>query len=97
MDQDVEAAALIARPEFTLARTVLLVDDDELVLAHLTQLVQAAGFEVQTAGDGATALAFLRGAVNRLKAKADDPADPEHEIAQTALRILYTEYVEAGR
>lgn len=59
MDQDVEAAALIARPEFTLARTVLLVDDDELVLAHLTQLVQAAGFEVQTAGDGATALAFL--------------------------------------
>ena len=60
MDQDVEAGALIPRPEFTLARTVLLVDDDELVLAHLSELVQAAGFNVHTAGDGATALAFLK-------------------------------------
>jgi len=40
---------------------------------------------------------FIRAAVNRLKAKADDPADPEHEIARTALRILYIEHVEAGR
>src|ERR1700676_2271926 len=60
MDQDVEADALIPRPEFTVARTVLLVDDDELVLAHLSELVQAAGFNVHTAGDGATALAFLK-------------------------------------
>ena len=59
MDQDVEAAKLISRPEFTLARTVLLVDDDDLVLAHLSELVRAAGFEVRTAGDGATALTFL--------------------------------------
>jgi diguanylate cyclase (GGDEF)-like protein len=59
MDQDVEAAALISRPEFTPARTVLLVDDDDLGLAHLSELVQAAGFEVRTAGDGATALTFL--------------------------------------
>jgi DNA repair exonuclease SbcCD nuclease subunit len=40
---------------------------------------------------------FVRAAVNRLKAKADDPADQEHEIARTALRILYIEHVEAGR
>jgi two-component system cell cycle response regulator len=59
MDQDVEAAGLMARPEIALARTVLLVDDDELVLAHLEQLVQAAGYEVHTAGDGHAALEFL--------------------------------------
>lgn len=39
---------------------------------------------------------FVRAAVNRLKAKADDLTDPKHEIAQTALRILYVEHVEAG-
>ena len=40
---------------------------------------------------------FVRAAVDRLKAKADDPADPEHAAARTALRILYLEHVEAGR
>ena len=40
---------------------------------------------------------FVRAAVDRLKAKADDPADPEHDAARTALRILYLEHVEAGR
>jgi len=35
MDQEVEAAALIPRPGLTQARTVLVVDDDELVLAAL--------------------------------------------------------------
>jgi two-component system cell cycle response regulator len=59
MDQELEAAALIPRPAFTPARTVLVVDDDELVLAHLAQLVQAAGYEVHTAGDGHAALEFL--------------------------------------
>ena len=59
MDQDVEAAMPISRPEFALARRILLVDDDELVLAHLSELVRAAGFEVRAVGDGATALAFL--------------------------------------
>jgi len=38
---------------------VLLVDDDDLVLAHLSELVRAAGFAVHTASDGAAALAFL--------------------------------------
>ena len=34
MDQELEATTLIARPEVVLARAVLLVDDDELVLAN---------------------------------------------------------------
>jgi two-component system, cell cycle response regulator len=59
MEQDVEAATQIVRPEFAPARAVLLVDDDELVLAHMAELVQAAGFDVHTACDGATALAHL--------------------------------------
>jgi diguanylate cyclase (GGDEF)-like protein len=41
---------------------VLLVDDDELVLARLQELVAAQGFEVVTASSGAAALACLRGA-----------------------------------
>jgi len=59
MEQDVEAATQIVRPEFAPARAVLLVDDDELVLVHLAELVRGAGFEVHTAADGATALALL--------------------------------------
>ena len=59
MDQELEATTLIARPEVVLARAVLLVDDDELVLAHLSELVRAAGFEVHTASDGAAALEFI--------------------------------------
>ena len=40
---------------------------------------------------------FVRAAVDRLKAKADDPTDPERDVARTALRILYIEHLEAGR
>jgi two-component system cell cycle response regulator len=57
--EDPDALTLIARPQFAVERTVLLVDDDELVLAHLSQLVRAAGFAVHTAADGAQALSFL--------------------------------------
>jgi two-component system cell cycle response regulator len=59
MDQDSDTVTQILRPDFALARSVLLVDDDDLVLAHLSQLVQAAGFEVHTAADGSGALDFL--------------------------------------
>jgi two-component system, cell cycle response regulator len=38
---------------------ILLVDDDELVLAHLEALVRAAGFEVRTAVGGVEALVSL--------------------------------------
>jgi diguanylate cyclase (GGDEF)-like protein len=60
MDQDVETVTAIFQPQFALAQTVLLVDDDELVLARLAELVRAAGFEVHTADDGSSALAFLK-------------------------------------
>ena len=40
---------------------------------------------------------FVRAAVDVLKAKADDPADPERDVARTALRILYVEHIEAER
>lgn len=40
---------------------------------------------------------FVRAAVDRLKAKADDPTDTERDVARTALRILYTEHVATGR
>jgi DNA-binding response OmpR family regulator len=38
---------------------VRLVDDDQLVLAHLSNLVRAAGLEVHTMDDGSTTLALL--------------------------------------
>ena len=59
MDQDTSATTQVLRLDCAIARRVLLVDDDELVLAHLSDLVTAAGFEVHTAGDGTAALAFL--------------------------------------
>jgi DNA repair exonuclease SbcCD nuclease subunit len=40
---------------------------------------------------------FVRAAVDRLKAKVDDPADADREIARTALRLLYLEHLESGR
>ncbi len=39
---------------------------------------------------------FVRTAVDRLKDTADDSADPERDVARTALRILYHEHVAAG-
>lgn len=38
---------------------------------------------------------FVRAAVDRLKAKADDPANPDRNVARTALRILYLEHMAA--
>jgi two-component system, cell cycle response regulator len=40
--------------------TVLIVDDDELVLARLTQLVSAVGYRVHTASNGLAALQLLQ-------------------------------------
>ncbi len=40
---------------------------------------------------------FVRAAVDRLKARADNLADPESATARAALRILYLEHLEAGR
>jgi len=45
--------------DLPVAPTVLIVEDDELVLAHLKQLVTAAGYGVRTAASGAEALSAL--------------------------------------
>jgi diguanylate cyclase (GGDEF)-like protein len=49
----------ILKLDLPTAPTVLIVDDDELVLAHLKELVTGAGYGVHTAGTGAEALAAL--------------------------------------
>jgi len=59
MDQDVEAGALIPRPEFTLARTVLLVDDDTRNIFALSSVLEQRGMEVLTATTGSEAIAVL--------------------------------------
>ncbi len=59
MDQDFGATTRILKLDLASAPRVLLVDDDELVLARLQGLVAAAGFEVCTASDGSEALASL--------------------------------------
>lgn len=40
---------------------------------------------------------FVRTAVDRLRAKAADPADPEREVAALALRMAYVEHARLGR
>lgn len=40
---------------------------------------------------------FVRVAVDQLKAKADDPANSEYDLAKTALRLLYLEHLKAER
>jgi DNA repair exonuclease SbcCD nuclease subunit len=39
---------------------------------------------------------FVRTAVDRLRARADDPADGNRDAARLALQILYVEHVKAG-
>ena len=41
---------------------------------------------------------FVRVAVERLRAKAADPGDPDHLEARTALRMIYLDHVgQSGR
>lgn len=40
---------------------------------------------------------FVRLAVERLRARAQDPADPERAAARTALRMIYLDHVRAGQ
>jgi len=60
MDSDLGATTEVLRLTFGAPPRVLLVDDDNLVLARLQDLIAAAGFEVDTALSGAAALASLR-------------------------------------
>ena len=60
MEDDLGPTTQVLRLPFGAPPRVLLVDDDELVLARLQALVAAAGFEVDTALGGASALASLQ-------------------------------------
>jgi two-component system cell cycle response regulator len=60
MDDDLGPTTQILRLPFGVPPKVLLVDDDDLVLARLQDLVAAAGFEVNIAPDGGEALACLQ-------------------------------------
>jgi two-component system cell cycle response regulator len=59
MNQDLGTTTRILKLELGTVPRVLIVDDDELVLARLRDLVTAAGFETFTASSGAQALKFL--------------------------------------
>src|ERR1700675_1779098 len=59
MSADAEDTAQILKLDLPMAPTVLIVDDDELVLARLQELVVAAGYPVRTAGNGIEALKSL--------------------------------------
>ena len=57
---DAEGTTQVLQLDLSRTSRALLVDDDELVLERLATLVRAAGFEVETAGDGITALQTLQ-------------------------------------
>jgi two-component system, cell cycle response regulator len=57
---DAEATTQILQLDLSRTPRVLLVDDDELILERLAALIRAAGFEVETAGNGTTALQALQ-------------------------------------
>jgi diguanylate cyclase (GGDEF)-like protein len=59
MADDMDDTARLVKLELPVAPTVLLVDDDDLVLARLHELVTAAGYDVRTAANGIEALASL--------------------------------------
>jgi two-component system cell cycle response regulator len=57
---DAEATTQILQLDLSQTPRVLLVDDDELILERLAMLIRAAGFEVETAANGTTALKSLQ-------------------------------------
>ena len=57
---DAEDTAQILKLDLPVAPTVLIVEDDELVLARLQELVAAAGYRVRTAANGIEALHSLQ-------------------------------------
>lgn len=59
MDPEFGDTTQIRKLDLGVAPQILLVDDDELVLAHLQGAVRTAGFEVRTAAGGVEALACL--------------------------------------
>jgi two-component system cell cycle response regulator len=59
MDSDLGATTQVLKLDLGVLPRVLLVDDDELVLARLEEMLSAAGFDVGKATSGSEALAFL--------------------------------------
>jgi two-component system, cell cycle response regulator len=59
MSHDEDDTTQIVKLELPAAPAVLIVDDDDLVLARLQELVTAAGYEVRTAAGAVEALASL--------------------------------------
>jgi two-component system cell cycle response regulator len=59
INEDVDDTAQVLKLDLPEAPTVLIVDDDELVLARLQDLVAAAGYCVRTAANGVEALKSL--------------------------------------
>ena len=57
--EEAEDTAQLLRLDLPVAPTVLIVDDDELVLARLQELVAAAGYGIRTAANGIEALNSL--------------------------------------
>jgi two-component system cell cycle response regulator len=58
--EEADDTAQFLKLDLPVAPTVLIVDDDELVLARLQELVAAAGYRVRTAANGIEALNSLR-------------------------------------
>jgi two-component system, cell cycle response regulator len=58
--EDSEDTAQLLRLDLPVAPTVLIVDDDELVLSRLRELVEMAGYHVRTAANGIDALNSLQ-------------------------------------
>ncbi len=60
MSEDYDDTTQILKLDLPVPPTVLIVDDDELVLARLAELVSAAGYPVHTATNGPSALQLLQ-------------------------------------
>jgi CheY-like chemotaxis protein len=73
-------------------RTVLVVDDDPLVLEVVAEMLQDLGFEVITAGGGAGALDELRRnqLIELIITDINMPGMDGHELAHQAARIRPT-------
>ena len=60
MSDDADDTVEIVRLDLPVAPTVLIVDDDPMVLARIQEIVTAAGYDVRTAASGPEALAALK-------------------------------------
>ncbi|MGZ9083466.1 MAG: metallophosphoesterase family protein, partial [Rhodoplanes sp.] len=83
-----------------LATRLALDDMLEQWRAHVRYLeVSDAGLIAQPSEDDLDCIGrggFIRAAVDRLRARADDPGDAASDAARLALRILYVEHVRTG-